>query len=141
MHSKTVHYSETTFNLVYSKIQTWVPHTIIKSHKNTHKTRKHRLHIKKISLISWDFLILVFNRQAVGGLTATTGKSRSTIFSMAAENVAENSTWFGWAWKAVKSSLDPNVIMKAWVNPCLSISMLSISFPLLHQTKFIPYMQ
>jgi len=66
-----------------------------------------------------------------GALTTLDGKSSSTMFSMAAENVVENSTWFGWLWNAAKSSFLLNVIRKAWVKPCLSTSKLSMSLPLL----------
>ena len=64
-------------------------------------------------------------------LARTAGKSSSTTFSMAPEKVAENWRWSGWLMKAVKSSLLLNVIKKACVKPCLSMSMLSTSWPLL----------
>lgn len=80
--------------------------------------------------------MMVLNNQAAG-LTTTAGKSRSTAFSITVENVDENSTWFGWVANAVNSSLLPNVIKNACVNPCLSISWLSISCPLV--IKHIKY--
>lgn len=47
------------------------------------------------------------------GFTRTVGKSRTTTFSMASENLEENSRWFGWLAKAVKSSCLLKVIMRA----------------------------
>jgi len=38
---------------------------------------------------------MVFLDDHFGALARTAGKSSSTIFSIAAENVAENSTWLG----------------------------------------------
>lgn len=65
-----------------------------------------------------------------GGLTSRDGKSRTTILSMAALKVGQNSRCLGWVRNEVMPSLSSNVIEKTCVKPCVSMSWPSTSCPL-----------
>lgn len=63
-------------------------------------------------------------------LTRIDGKSRTTIWSMAALKVGQNSRCLGWVRNEVMASLSSNVIEKTCVKPCVSMSWPSTSCPL-----------
>ena len=63
-------------------------------------------------------------------LTRIDGKSRTTILSMAALKVGQNSRCLGWVRNEVMASLSSNVIEKTCVKPCVSMSWPSTSCPL-----------
>lgn len=65
-----------------------------------------------------------------GVLTRSDGKSRTTILSMAALKVGQNSRCLGWVRNEAMASLSSNVIEKTCVKPCVSMSWPSISCPL-----------